>query len=320
VAENGVVSESTFTGNAGAWCVPGGVPLPYGGAGAPVSRREASDYCRRLARTHYENFLVASALLPRELRQPMFHVYAYCRWADDLADEAPDRAAALAGVRWWREELRRCYAGEPRHPVFVALAETIDRFELPISAFDDLLTAFEQDQTVTRYETYCELLEYCRYSANPVGRLVLHLFGYRDEERLRLSDCTCTALQLANFWQDVARDLDKRRIYLPLEDMHRFGYSEEALLRREENDAFRRLIRFEVERTRELFRQGAVLRERVRRRLRLEIDMFSQGGLLVLRMIERRNGDVLSGRPAVSKSAQVRLLLRRLAAQCLPPS
>lgn len=312
------MSESLFAGNAGAWCVPGGVPLPRGRAGAPVTRQEAGEYCRRLARSHYENFLVASALLPRELRQPMFHVYAYCRWADDLADEAPDPAAALAGVRWWRDELRRCYAGEPRHPVFVALAETIARFELPFSAFDDLLTAFEQDQTVTRYETYAELLNYCRYSANPVGRLVLHLFGYRDEERLRLSDCTCTALQLANFWQDVARDLEKGRIYLPREDMRHFGYAEDALLRREENDAFRRLICFEVARTRELFRQGEALRERVRRRLRLEIDMFSQGGLLVLQMIEARQGGVLTGRPAVSKSAQVRLLLRRLISQCLP--
>jgi squalene synthase HpnC len=312
------VSETTIAEAAGAWCLPGGVPLPRGAGGALPSRREAGDYCRRLARTHYENFLVVSALLPRELRQPMFHVYAYCRWADDLADEAPNRAAALAGVRWWREELRRCYAGEPRHPVFIALAETIAQFELPMAPFDDLLTAFEQDQTVTRYETYEELLGYCRYSANPVGRLVLHLFGYRDEERLRLSDCTCTALQLANFWQDVARDLEKGRIYLPREDMRRFGYSEEELLDRSENEAFRRVIRFEVERTRELFRQGAALRERVRRRLRLEIDMFSQGGLLVLRMIEGLGWNVLNRRPAVSKAAQARLLLRRLAAQCLP--
>jgi squalene synthase HpnC len=312
-----LVSEQAIAGEAGTWCLPGGVPLPRAAGGA-AGRREAGEYCRRLARTHYENFLVASALLPRELRQPMFHIYAYCRWADDLADEAPDRAAALSGVRWWREELRVCYAGTPRHPVFVALAETIAQFDLPMAPFDDLLTAFEQDQTVTRYETYEELLGYCRYSANPVGRLVLHLFGYRDEERLRLSDCTCTALQLANFWQDVARDLEKDRIYLPREDMIRFGYSEGELLEHRENEAFRRVIRFEMERTRELFRQGEALREKVRRRLRLEIDMFSQGGLLVLRMIEGRGFNVLSGRPAISKAAQAGLLLRRLAAQWLP--
>jgi squalene synthase HpnC len=263
--------------------------------------------------------MVASALLPRELRQPMFHVYAYCRWADDLADEAGSTQLGLAGVRWWRAELHRCYAGQPRHPVFVALAETIAEFDLPITLFDELLTAFERDQTIARYATYEDVLRYCRYSANPVGRLVLHLFGYRDEERMRLSDFTCTALQLANFWQDVARDLEKDRIYLPLEDMERFGYSEADLLARRENDLFRELIRFQVERTRELFRQGEPLRDMVRRRLRLEIDMFSQGGLMVLRMIEAQGYNVLRRRPAIGKGQQAALVLRRLVAQLLPP-
>jgi squalene synthase HpnC len=308
------VSEVAEAERAGAWCVPGGVPLPKG----VVRLREAEGYCRALARTHYENFMVASALLPRALRRPMFSVYAYCRWADDLADEAGDRAKALAGLSWWREELQRCYSGEPRHPVFVALAETVTRCDLPMQPFDDLLKAFEQDQVVTRYPTFQELLGYCRYSANPVGRLVLCLFGYRDEERRRLSDYTCTALQLANFWQDVARDLEKGRIYLPLEDLERFGYSEPELLSRRENDAFRELIRFEVERTRELFRQGEALREMVSRRLRLDLDMFGQGGLLVLRMIEERGYHVLTGRPAISKKRQVGLLLRRLIGQLLP--
>jgi len=200
----------------------------------------------------------------------------------------------------------------------VALAETIDEFDLPVTPFDDLLTAFERDQTVSRYPTYEALLGYCRCSANPVGRLVLHLFGYRDEERMRLSDSTCTALQLANFWQDVARDLDKDRIYLPLEDMARFGYSEAELLNRTENDAFRELIRFQVQRTRELFRQGEPLQDMVRRRLRLEIDMFSQGGLLVLRLIEAQGYNVLGRRPAIGKRQQAALLVRRLAAQLLP--
>jgi len=294
------------------------MPLPRAASGGPVGLAEARAYCRALARSHYENFMVVSMLLPRALRQPMFHVYAYCRWADDLADEAGSPQLGLAGVRWWREELHRCYAGEPRHPVYVALAETIALFDLPIDPFDDLLTAFERDQTVTRYPTYEEVLAYCRYSANPVGRLVLYLFGYRDEERQRLSDCTCTALQLANFWQDVARDLDKDRIYLPLQDMGRFDYSEQDLLARNENDAFRQLIQFQVERTRELFRQGEALRDMVRRRLRLEIDMFSQGGLLVLRMIEEQDYNVLSRRPAISKRRQATLFLRRLAAQLVP--
>jgi len=318
MSDQAIPAELADVSQAVARCLPGGVPLPRAASGGPVCLAEARAYCRALARSHYENFMVASMLLPHALRQPMFHVYAYCRWADDLADEAGSPQLGLAGVRWWREELHRCYAGEPRHPVFVALAETIALFDLPIDPFDDLLTAFERDQTATRYPTYEEVLGYCRYSANPVGRLVLSLFGYRDEERQQLSDCTCTALQLANFWQDVARDLDKDRIYLPLEDMERFGYSEQDLLARNENDAFRQLIRFQVERTRELFRQGEALRDMVRRRLRLEIDMFSQGGLLVLRMIEARGYDVLGRRPAISKRRQATLFLRRLAAQFLP--
>jgi squalene synthase HpnC len=312
------VSEDSEVTEAIRRCLPGGVPLPAGDNGGKVSRQEARAYCRALARSHYENFLVASVLLPRGLREPMYSVYAYCRWADDLADEAGNARLGLAGVRWWREELRRCYAGEPRHPVFVALAETIAQFELPIQPFDDLLTAFEQDQTTARYATYDQLLGYCRYSANPVGRLVLYLFGYRDHERQQLSDFTCTALQLANFWQDVARDLDKGRIYLPLEDMSPFGYSESELLARVENAAFRRLIQFQVDRTRELFRQGEPLRDMVHRRLRLEIDMFSQGGQLVLRMIEEQGYNVLSHRPAISKRRQATLFLRRLVAQFVP--
>src|SRR5438128_8328915 len=240
MSDQAIAAEVSEASQTIARCLPGGVPLPRAASGGPVCLAEARAYCQALARRHYENFMVASMLLPRALRQPMFHVYAYCRWADDLADEAASPQLGLAGVRWWREELHRCYAGEPRHPVFVALAETIGEFDLPVTLFDDLLTAFEQDQTVTRYATYEELLGYCRYSANPVGRLVLHLFGYRDEERMRLSDCTCTALQLANFWQDVARDLDKGRIYLPLEDIERFGYAEQELLARVENDPFRR--------------------------------------------------------------------------------
>jgi squalene synthase HpnC len=298
--------------------LPASVPLPQYSADRPVDPASARAYCRALARSHYENFLLASAMLPRELREPMYHVYAYCRWADDLADEEGDARRALAGLRWWREELQRCYAGEPQHPVFVALAETIRDFDLPMEPFADLLTAFEQDQTVTRYQTYEELLGYCRYSANPVGRLVLLLFGYRDEERLRLSDCTCTALQLANFWQDVARDLEIGRIYLPLAEMEQFGYSEQELRERAENDAFRRLLRFQVARTRELFQRGAPLKERVRRRLRLEIDLFSQGGLLMLRLIEQQGYNVLSRRPAISKPQQASLFLSRLAAHLLP--
>src|SRR5208282_2919714 len=183
------------------------------------SLAEAREYCRRLARSHYENFSVASWFLPERLRQHFFSLYAYCRIADDLGDEVGDAAVSLQLLDEWQRELNACYAGDPRHPVFVALAETVRQFEIPKHEFADLLTAFRQDQRTSRYETFSDLLGYCRYSANPVGHLVLYLCGYSDAERQRLSDTTCTALQLANFWQDVAVDLEKDRVYIPLEAM-----------------------------------------------------------------------------------------------------
>jgi squalene synthase HpnC len=278
----------------------------------PVDVAGAFRYCETLARRHYENFTVVSAFLPRRLRPHMFSVYAYCRWADDLGDEIPDPERAEALLGWWGEELAACYAGEPRHPVFVALAETVREFEIPIQPFQDLLRAFTQDQRVRRYETYDDLREYCRCSADPVGRLVLYLFGYRDEERQSLSDCTCTALQLANFWQDVAVDWEKGRLYLPLEDMRRFGYTEEALGRGECSAAFRALMAFEVARARELFAAGAALKDRVARRLRIDLELFTRGGLEILRLIERADYDVLTRRPALSRGRKAALILRRL--------
>src|SRR6516165_8786710 len=223
--------------------------------------RQARRYCGRLARTHYENFTVASFLLPRRLL-PHFHaVYAYCRWADDLADEVGGGTRALELLSWWREELLACYRGKVRHPVMVALQPTIRRFGIPPEPFLDLLVAFAQDQRIKRYETFEQLLGYCRNSANPVGRLVLHLCEVYDAERAALSDQICTALQLANFWQDVARDFDIGRVYLPNEDRQRFGYSESDLQNRRYTGNFTELLRFEVERTRDLFYRGLPLLE-----------------------------------------------------------
>ncbi len=189
----------------------------------PLSLRQSRRYCRRLASRHYENFTVASRLLPRGLRQHFCNVYAYCRWADDLADELGDPEQSLAALDWWESQLRRCYQGQAEHPVFVALAETIHRFDIPIEPFVDLLTAFRQDQRVTRYETVERVLEYCRYSANPVGRLVLYVGQCHTSDRLPLSDAICTGLQLANFCQDVASDWDRGRVYLPETACRRFG-------------------------------------------------------------------------------------------------
>ncbi len=274
------------------------------------SEADAREYCRRLARSHYENFSVASWFLPARLRQHFFNVYAYCRIADDLGDEVGDSAASLQLLDEWESELNACYAGDARHPVFVALAETVRKFEIPQHEFADLLTAFRQDQSISRYETFADLLGYCRYSANPVGHLVLYLCGYRNAGRQRLSDFTCTALQLANFWQDVSADFAKGRIYLPLEDLRRFGVSEETIRDGENTAAFCQMMRFEVERAREWFAQGWPLIAQVERSLATDIELFSRGGREILNAIERQDYAVLGRRPAISKARKLALVAR----------
>src|ERR1022692_4705669 len=274
---------------------------------------EACHYTRWLATHHYENFHVVSFLLPKRLHQDFYNVYAYCRWADDLGDEMGDRAESLRLLDWWRAELDAMYEGRATHPVFVALLDTVRKYGIPRQPFADLIQAFVQDQAVTRYRNWDEVLAYCRYSANPVGRLVLFLCGYSDEERQRLSDATCTALQLANFWQDVTVDLLKDRIYIPLEVLGRHGYTLEELSARRVTPAFREAMREIVARARELFHEGLPLPSMVDRRLALDIDLFSRGGLRVLDKIAEQDYDVLSRRPAISKAERVWLLLGSLA-------
>ena len=285
---------------------------------APPSLNDARLYCERLARTHYENFPVATLLLPKALRPHFYSVYAYCRWADDLGDEIGDPQRSLWLLDRWEEELRACYRGQARHPVFVALAETVKQREIPFEPFLDLITAFRQDQIKTRYQTFDELLGYCRYSANPVGRLVLYVCGYRDPELQRLSDFTCTALQLANFWQDVRRDYDIGRIYMPLEAMARHGYSEADLAVHRCNPNFVALLRHLVDRTWELFRQGLPLVARLDWRLAADIELFSRGGMEILRLIERQNYDVLSRRPRLGKPQMLMLGASVLAGRLWP--
>jgi squalene synthase HpnC len=274
------------------------------------SLAEAQEYCRRLARSHYENFSVASWFLPERLRQHFFNVYAYCRISDDLGDEVGNPAASLQLLDQWEAELNACYAGAPRHPVFVALAETVRVCEIPKQPFANLLTAFRQDQTVTRYETFDDLLGYCLNSANPVGHLVLYLCGYRDAERQGLSDFTCTALQLANFWQDVSVDYGKGRIYLPLEDLRSFGVSESDLAASRNTPAFCEMMRFEVERAREWFDRGLPLPGKVDKELAIDIELFSRGGQEILHAIEKQGYAVLGRRPAISKSRKLALVAR----------
>jgi squalene synthase HpnC len=274
------------------------------------SEAEAREYCRRLARSHYENFSVASWFLPAQLRQHFFNVYAYCRISDDLGDEVGDTTASLQLLDEWEAELNACYDGHPRHPVFVALAETIRTFEIPKHEFSDLLIAFRQDQTIKRFETFADLLGYCRYSANPVGHLVLYLCGYRDAERQQLSDCTCTALQLANFWQDVSADFAKGRIYLPLEDLRRFGVNEDVIRNGNNTVKFREMLKFEVDRAREWFAQGLPLIAKVDGKLATDIDLFSRGGQEILNAVERQHFAVLGNRPAISKTRKLALVAR----------
>jgi len=286
------------------------LPPEYAIPPAAPSLEQSRAYCERLARSHYENFSVASWFLPARLRQHFFNVYAYCRISDDLGDEVGNPAASLLLLDQWQRELDACYAGSPRHPVFVALAETVRKFEIPQHEFSDLLTAFRQDQTITRYQTFDDLLGYCRNSANPVGHLVLYLCGYRDAERQKLSDCTCTALQLANFWQDVSVDYEKGRIYLPLESLRRFGVTEEDLTANRNTSSFCEMMRFEVARAREWFERGLPLVSKVEKELAIDLELFTRGGQEILNAIEKQGYAVLGRRPSISKSRKLALVAR----------
>ncbi len=300
------------------------------------SLQEAQQYCSRLAHSHYENFSVVTWFLPKHLHQHFYNVYAYCRISDDMGDEVGDPQQSLALMDEWESELNATYlslvetapldvrqdveklqAGSPgrnqvapRHPVFVALRETIRECDIPRKPFADLLTAFRQDQTTPRYPTFDDVLGYCQYSANPVGHLVLYVCGYRDEARQKLSDYTCTALQLANFWQDVVRDYGKGRIYLPLEDFAKYGTSEDDIAQRRATPAFLDMMKFEVARARGWFQLGLPLSNTVDKHLALDIELFSRGGLEILNAIERQGYDVLKRRPVISKPRKLWLLAR----------
>ena len=283
------------------------------------SVEEAQRYTRWLATHHYENFNVVSWLLPRRLQQHFYNLYAYCRWSDDLGDEVPDRNRALELLDAWEEELHQCYLAEsgPSHPVLIALRQTIRAKNIPQKPFSDLLRAFRQDQRVQRYTTWDEVLDYCVYSANPVGRLVLYLCDYRDAARQKLSDYTCTALQLANFWQDVSRDLEKGRIYIPLDALAQNGLTEADIVERRFSPRYVSLMKDLIERTRALFAAGMPLAASVEGPLRIDLEMFTRGGLAVLNAIESSGYDTLNHRPSISKWKQGGLLAKALASRVL---
>jgi phytoene synthase len=287
---------------------------------AHFSVEESYAFCADLARSHYENFPVASLLLPTTKRRHVCAIYAFARVADDFADE-PGRTPAerLHLLAEWEDQLRRSYLGDAEHPVFIALAETVREFALPIDLFLALLAAFEQDVSVNRYGSFKSLLEYCSNSANPIGRLVLRVFGYTDQNLFTLSDNICTALQLTNFWQDISVDRENDRLYLPTDEMKKFSYSLDQWRGGVEDENFQNLMQFQIERTEKLFEQGATLPGLVQGRLSYELKFVCLGGQRILQQIRRMKFRVQSGRPALGWSARLGLLLQSFrASNALP--
>lgn len=271
--------------------------IERGYSGPIASPAAAADWCEAYAKQHTENFTVVSRFLPKRLRGPMYTIYAYCRFTDDLGDEATGDRLAL--LEEWDADLLRAFSGAPRHPINVALGKLSQDYPLQPEPFLRLNEANKLDQRKRRYATFADVLDYCKLSANPVGHMVLAVFGYADAERLAMSDATCTALQLANHWQDVARDYAVDRMYLPREDLDRFGVTEEQIAAGRCDANFRALMRFEVDRAEALFRQGEPLAATVSKDLRIDLDLFTDGGRAILRAIERQGYDVLSRRPTI---------------------
>lgn len=275
-------------------------------------------YCEQIAKGHYENFPVASLLLPKEKRKYVYAIYAFARAADDFADEEGIEGGAakrLALLDEWNGKLKDCYGSKAYDPIFIALAKTVEDNRIPIEPLENLLNAFRQDVMKQRYKRFDELLEYCKNSANPVGRLVLMIFGCHDEEFFKYSDKLCTALQLTNFWQDVEVDLRKQRIYLPEDDMIQFDYSYTELEMKQENENFRQLIKFEVERTKKIFDEGKKLiqltaaADKELKKLSKELKLTWSSGTTILKKIEEINYNVLNQRPRISGFDKIKIFL-----------
>ncbi|MDC0261706.1 squalene synthase HpnC [Planctomycetaceae bacterium] len=273
----------------------------------PVSLLAAREYCQKVTIEHYENFAVVSRLLPKELHPHFQSVYAFCRWSDDLGDEVEGAQKSLDLLAWWKEELEKCNLGQPRHPVFVTLKETIDEFDIPLEPFENLISAFEQDQVKTEYQNLEELTDYCRRSADPVGRIVLHLFVEATPENFELSDRICTGLQLANFWQDIARDYEIARVYLPREDREKSGYTDEMLEQKTSTPEFLALLKYEVNIARQFLLSGRPLVDRLPAKYQVDIDLFVRGGICILDRIEQVDFKTWETRPKVTKFDGVKL-------------
>src|SRR4051812_34628325 len=288
-------------------------PLVEAPAITPHSLVSPFAYCYRMARNHYENFSLASRFVPERLRRYVWALYAFARSADDFADEARYAGRRAEALTFWEEQLERAFHGEADHPVFIALKETIERCDIPITPFQQMLTAFHMELSVSRYATWTQLVNYCQHSAHPVGRLVLYVFGYRDPALHAWSDDICTALQLTNFLQDVAIDLAKDRIYLPEEDRRHFGVTETMLYSRSMTPEFRDLMRFEVSRARSLFERGRPLLEKVGNDLGFELCMIWHGGSTILDKLDSVGYDIFKKRPTLNGADKARMVAKAAA-------
>ncbi len=270
--------------------------------------KHAYAYCKRITLSHYENFPVASILVPAPIRKAIYAIYAFARYADDLADIHKNKAALIQ----WRSQLRAYpQLSKNSHPILMALFDTIGTFQLPITWLDDLLTAFLMDVEGMRFLTFEDMLTYCRYSANPVGRIVLHLFGYKNTKLYPYADAICTALQLTNFWQDVQIDIPANRVYIPHSLLTAYGVTEEELRSLKGTPKFQRLMTDLVEQTRRFYRKGQPLLSHVQGRLRRELQLTLIGGMAILDKIEAQQFNVMAKRPILTKWDWVKLMTRQ---------
>ena len=271
----------------------------------------ALKHCRVIARSHYENFTVVSCFLPRALRQDFYNFYAYCRWSDDIADEVEEHRR-LPLLNWWHQQLSLCYSGRPAHPVMLALQQTIQRHQIPVEPLEDLLSAFRQDQSTLRYSNDTELFDYCRRSANPVGRVILKFAKADSESNVNFSDSICTGLQLANFCQDLSRDASNNRIYAPANLWAKHGVSEAMILDTKYTPQLQAMLVDWVHTAREFFSRGCQLVDCVPKWLAVDVDLFIRGGLGLLNAIEAQHFDVWTSRPTLLKFAKFRFLCQSL--------
>jgi squalene synthase HpnC len=290
---------------------PAPAPLPWlDPPEGPFSVARAYEYCDEFARAHHESYPVASRFVPAEIRPHLIALYAFARAADDFADEPAYEGRRVEALDVWEDELRRCFHGEASHPVFVALADTIDKRGLAHPPFEDLLWSFRADMEVHRYATFSSLRSYTARSADPVGRLLLALFGYRDPELVRFADEISTALQLTNFLVDVAADAARDHIYLPAEDLHFFGVTEAELKALKPTRGLRDLLRYEVARTRALYERGRPLLSRLGTDLKLELALIWLIGMSLLDKIEAADFDVFTRRPSITARDKAKVLAK----------